>query len=194
MPSPRPNFHPGCYYHFYNRGHSRVTIFIEPDNYLFSLKKMKLYSRQLGLSIIAYCLMPNHYHFLVRQDGEHAAGLLPQRIFNSYSKAFNQRYQHTGTLFEGHYRVKYIDNISHLLHLCRYIHGNPVKDGLVSDPDDWPYSNYQEWVQKRHGTLFDPAFVQAHFHTPEEYRHFVLADLRGRELPKETKMYLDQVE
>ncbi|MBC8497074.1 MAG: hypothetical protein H8D37_05375 [Chloroflexi bacterium] len=55
---------------------------------------MKKYCAQFSLSLIVYCLMPNHYHYLVRQDGEGRVGLLPQRVFNSYSKAYNKRYGH----------------------------------------------------------------------------------------------------
>jgi REP element-mobilizing transposase RayT len=152
---------------------------------------MKHYAQELNLVLIAYCLMPNHYHFLIRQDGDLSAGLLPQRVFNSYSKAYNVRYQHSGTLFEGPYKVRQVDELSHLLHLCRYIHGNPVKDGFVSDPGDWPYSNYQEWIGVRDGTLFDASFVREHFATPTEYRDFLLDDLSRRDLPPEIKRYLD---
>ena len=83
--------------------------------------------------------MPNHYHFLVRQDGEFPAGLLPQRVFNSYSKAYNRWYDHHGT-YSIPYQVKLISKDAHLLHLCRYIHYNPQKDGLVANLIDWPYS------------------------------------------------------
>ena len=77
MPKPRPEYQAGNYYHFYNRGRSRLSIFHEPDNYLFVLRKVKRYLREYYLAMIAYCLMPTHYHFLIRQDGEHPAGLLP---------------------------------------------------------------------------------------------------------------------
>ncbi len=194
MPQKRPEYTPGQYYHFFNRGAHRVSIFREPDNYLFVLRKVKKYLIKLKLSMIAYCLMPNHYHFLTRQDGEYAAGLLPQRVFNSYSKAYNKRYEHSGTLFEDNYKVKPVVKSSHLLHLCRYIHGNPVKDGLVADPGDWPYSNYLEWVGERDGTLYDPEFARVNFGSPQEYRTFVFADLRGRELAGEVKSYLDELD
>ena len=158
----RPEYLPGGYYHLYNRGAHKASIFREADNYLFVLRKVKHYCQALALTSIAYCLMPNHYHFLVRQDSEHRAGLLPQRVFNSYTKSFNKRYEHSGTLFEGNYKVLAVEEESHLLHLCRYIHANLVKDGLVADPADWPYSNYREWVGERDGTLVDRAFVRAH--------------------------------
>ena len=193
MPQPRPPYLEAHYYHFYNRGRSRLSIFLEPDNYYFVLGKMKHYLPVFQLRVIAYCLMPNHYHFLVCQDGDQPAGLLPQRIFNSYSKAYNKRYSHSGTLFEGNYRVKMVENDGHLLHLCRYIHGNPVKDGLVANPADWPYSNYQEWIYQRDGTLYDREFVQQHFSNPADYRAFVMDDLRGRDLPEDVKIYLDDL-
>jgi len=192
MPQKRPEYTPGQYYHFYNRGAHRVSIFREPDNYLFVLRKVKKYLIELELSMIAYCLMPNHYHFLTRQDGKHAAGLLPQRVFNSYSKAYNKRYEHSGTLFQDNYKVKPVVKSSHLLHLCHYIHGNPVKDGLVADPGEWPYSNYLEWIGERDGTLYDPEFARVNFGSPQEYRTFVMADLRRRQLPDEIKGYLDE--
>jgi hypothetical protein len=108
MPIPRPAYLPGHYYHIYNRGAHRKSIFKEPANFLFVQRKIKQYSQQFKLTVIAYCLMPNHYHLLIRQDGEFRAGLLPQHVFNSYSKAYNKRYDHSGTLFEGNYRVKVI--------------------------------------------------------------------------------------
>ena len=128
-------------YHIYNRGARQVTIFREPTNYLFTISKLKEYSQTKQIRVIAYCLMPNHYHLLVRQNSEEPAGDLPQFVFNSYSKAYNKMYSHSGTLFEGRFRAKAIQTTSHLLHLCRYIHGNPVKDGLVAEPGDWHYSN-----------------------------------------------------
>ena len=193
MPTPRPAYLTNQFYHFYNRGAHRVSIFREPDNYLFVLQKMKEYAIKFQLAIIAYVLMPNHYHLLVRQDGEHQAGLLPRYVFNSYSKAYNKRYEHSGTLFEGNYKVKPITSSKHLLHLCRYIHGNPVKDGLVANPADWDYSNYLEWIGERDGSLFDPEFVRANFTSSTLYRDFVLHDLRGRDLPEDIKLYLENL-
>ena len=75
----------GLYYHIYNRGARQVTIFRERMNYLFAISKIKEYSQSQGVCVIAYCLMPTHYHFLARQDGETPAGNLPRFVFNSYS-------------------------------------------------------------------------------------------------------------
>ena len=190
MPAKWPEYLPGHYYHIYNRGAHRISIFREDDNYIFVLRKMKDYCRSLSLTPIAYCLLPNHYHYLICQDGELPAGLLPQRVFNSYSKAYNKRYEHSGTLFEGNYRVILIEQEAYLLHLCRYIHANPVIHGLVADVADWPYSNYLEWIGEREGTLVDRDFVRTHFPTANSYREFVSAYLADRRLPKELETYL----
>jgi len=184
----------GVYYHIYNRGAHKVGIFREEANYLFALSKVKEYSKTNHISIIAYCLMPNHYHFLLRQDGKEPAGNLPQSVFNSYTKAYNKRYQHSGTLFEGRFRAKLIQTKSHLLHLCRYIHGNPVKDGLVADPADWPYSNYLEWTGEREGTLLDRAFIESQFDNAGEYRKFLFEYLKSRQLPDDVRKFLEDLE
>jgi putative transposase len=182
---------PGGYYHIYNRGARQGSIFREPTNYLFVIARMKHYAIRLSLSVIAYCLMPTHYHFLLRQDGEKPAGLLTQRIFNSYTKAYNIRYKLSGTLFEHRFQAKAIKNTSYLLQLCRYIHANPVKDGLVADPADWPYSNYLEWIGERNGTLVDRTFVHDHFSDDADYKAFVLDYLRSRTLPEDVQRYLN---
>ena len=94
-------FEKGCYYHIYNRGANRETIFREDANYLFLLKRLSEQVMKKKISVVAYCLMPNHYHFLLRQDSNAAISELIQAIFNSYSKAFNKKYNRSGTLFEG---------------------------------------------------------------------------------------------
>ncbi len=191
MPYRAIQFVQGQYYHIYNRGSGRQPIFRESDNYLYVLRLMKKYAVKLCVAVIAYCLMPNHYHFLLRQDSERAAGLLAQRVFNSYTKAFNKRYSATGTLFAGRYKAIHIDKDEYLLHVCRYVHANPVKDRLVTRLEDWPYSNYQEWVGARDGMLVDPNFVREHFPATRTYRQFVLDYLAGlARLPEGLESYL----
>lgn len=191
MPPRQVQFAPGEYYHIYNRGSGRLPIFREQVNYQFLLLRLKKYVGELSVAVIAYCLMPNHYHFLLRQDALDAAGLVAQRVFNSYVKMFNKRYDRTGTLFEGRFKAIHVDRESYLLHLCRYIHANPVKDGLVARLEDWPYSNYHEWIGVRHGSLVDMEFVTANFPQPGLYRQFVQDYLDGRaKMPKEIKPYL----
>ncbi len=109
----------------------------------------------------------------------------PQRVFNSYSKAYNKRYDHSGTLFEGRYKAKHVDSDAYLRHLCCYIHANPVKDGLVEHIEEWPYSNYLEWMGLRSGILVDRQFVAEMFSDTVSYEGFVRDYLLTRRLSDE---------
>jgi len=182
------------YYHIYNRGVSKSTLFREPTNYLYTIEKIQKYRKANHITVIAYCLMPNHYHLLVRQDGEEPAGNLPQSVFNSYSKAYNLKYSHNGTLFEGRFRSQPIQTQSHLRHLCRYIHGNPVKDGMTTDPADWQWSNYLEWIGERNGSMVDRGFIKNQFGSAEEYKRFLYDYLKSRQLPGDVKKFLNDLE
>jgi REP element-mobilizing transposase RayT len=126
-----------------------------------------------AVAVIAYCLMPNHYHFLLRSERDDAIGRFVQRLFNSYTQAFNRQQTRSGTLFEGRAKSILIDNEGYLIYLCRYIHLNPVVAGLVAKAEDWPYSNYLEWIGARPGTLVDRDFMCSYFANAEEYRTFI---------------------
>ena len=184
----------GMYYHIYNRGVSKSTLFREPTNYLFVIEKLQKYRLENQVAVIAYCLMPNHYHLLLRQDGEKPAGNVPQFMFNRYSKAYNLRYAHSGTLLEGRYRAKPIRSTSHLFHLCRYIHGNPVKDGLVADPVDWQWSNYLEFIGERKGSLVDLEFIKTQFIDGWTYKQFLFQYLKSRQLPWDIQRLINELE
>jgi REP element-mobilizing transposase RayT len=91
----------GGHYHIYNRGANRQPIFRDDENYRFLLGRVKEAAAEWQASVLAYCLMPNHFHFVLRQDSEHPLSGFVQAVFNSYTKAFNKRYERSGTLFEG---------------------------------------------------------------------------------------------
>jgi hypothetical protein len=97
-------------------------------------------------------------------------------------------------LFQGAFQSKLIEKYPYLLNLCIYIHANPVKDGLVSDLSDWPYSNYLEWLGQRDGTLVDHEFIREHFDTPVAYQALVRDYLQTKGLPKDVRMYLQSLE
>ena len=101
---------PGYPHHVTQRGNRRQRTFFCDDDYRYYIELLSRYSQQAKTEIWAYCLMPNHYHFLIRQEGESPASYLPQYIFNSYSKYYNHLYDHSGTLFEGKYKVKLVQN------------------------------------------------------------------------------------
>lgn len=160
----------GHYYHIYNRGAHRSTLFRDDTCYRFAIERMQKIATRLSIHVVSYCLMPNHYHFCVRQDGNVTADQLPRRIFNSYIKWFNHRYNHSGTLFERRFQAKAVDNDAYLRTLCLYIHANPVKHGLTLEPELWPYSNYAEWIGKRGESTSEPEVLVEQFGSAQHYQ------------------------
>ena len=92
MPKRDIEYVQGGYYHVYNRGAGGHHLFIETDNYLYVIQQMKKYSFLLQVSIIAYCLMPNHYHYLIRQYGEIPVSELPKRCLLSDAQSLSLSY------------------------------------------------------------------------------------------------------
>jgi len=117
--------------------------------------------------------MPNHYHLLVRQDGEHLISRFIQSIFNSYVQALNKQIDRKGPLFEGRYKHILVDEDEYLMHLMRYIHRNPVEARLVSLPDNWIFSNYLEFIGQPKGRLVDLSIRDMYFNSADEYKEFV---------------------
>ena len=181
----------GQYYHVYNRGTNRQPIFTYEENYWFLLRRVKLYLPLYQISIIAYALMPNHYHFLVGVHKEGSLSQFFQRLFNSYSQAFNKQQNRSGTLFAGRAKSIPVDKSNYVYALVRYIHLNPVVAGLVKTPGDWQFSNYLEWIDARNDGLFDPQFREMFFSSPDEYKRFVLSDIPEALERKISKYYLD---
>ncbi len=181
----------GHIYHVYNRGCNRERIFISDDNYRYLLKQVKRFLSDSAVSIIAYCLMPNHYHFLLRSDSDNAVGRFIQRLFNGYTQAFNRQQGRRGTLFEGRAKSIEVADDQYTVYLCRYIHLNPVVAGLVKQPEDWPYSNYLEWIGQRPGTLIDRDFVRFYYPEPAEYEAFICSSIDEAMAAKLEKYYTD---
>ena len=172
MPYRKEKFSSGAYYHLFNRGVNKEPIFFERENYLFFLRQMRKYFTNEWLIIIAYCLMPNHYHLLVHIKTDELSAVV-QRFALSYSKAINKRFNRVGSLFQGPFKAVQVDNNEYLLHLSRYIHFNPVDAGLVNKPEAWEFSSYCDYIGFRKGTLIDPEIVLSQFTSAQDYKKFV---------------------
>jgi putative transposase len=152
----------GYCYHIYNRGNNREKLFYEPWNYAYF---MQLYIKYIDpiAETYAYCLIGNHFHFLVRiKDREIIADVNPKDrplwryfadFFNAYAKMINLKYNHTGSLFQERYRRKKVHTEKYLYQLILYIHLNPVKHGITDRYDNYPYSSYKSILSEKNTRL-----------------------------------------
>ncbi len=164
MPKYKEILEPDYYYHIYNRANGNEKLFLNDDNYSYFLQKYNHYINPIA-DTFTYCLMPNHFHFLVRikpisnlTGFGNLSGLdniskhLSQQFsnfFNAYTKAFNKQNNRKGSLFERPFnRIKITTN-EYLLNAINYIHQNPVNHGLAENIDDWKYSSYNVFLSNR---------------------------------------------
>lgn len=138
------------YYHIYNRGVNRETIFKEPKNYLYFLDRYK-HHLSAQVNTLCYCLMPNHFHFFVQMKDDTDDATVTKafkNFFISYAKAINKGYDRIGSLFQNKFKKKEIDSDAYFSMIIAYLHLNPVRAGLVRQPKDWKFSSYQALISE----------------------------------------------
>ena|SRR5687767_10654450 len=144
----------GEYFHIYNRGVNGENLFKEKNNYCYFLEQYKYYCSGI-LETLAYCLLKNHFHLLVRikknvevprNDGKGMFRLNASKqlghLFNSYAQSINRAHQRTGPLFESPFERKRVEDEKYLVSMIHYCHRNPVHHGFVNDLRDWEFSSY----------------------------------------------------
>jgi len=159
-------------YHIFNRGCNRNPIFYTDENYRYLTEKISITVERFGVDVIAYGLMPNHYHLLAQQNSEVPISKWLQYIFNGYSQAINKQEDRTGTLFEGRPKHILIDSDEYLLDVIAYIHYNSVAAGLAQKADEWEFSNCLEWLGKREATLISNHIIDT-FVSRFDYEEFL---------------------
>ena len=155
---------PNNYFHIYNQGNNKQKIFFEEENYIFFLKKVRRYIAPYA-DILAYCLMPNHFHFLLRTN-ENSCRLVKigsleipalsngfRNLESSYAQAINKKFKRTGSLFRQKTKFKFIKDDYNALFCLHYIHQNPLRAGLVNKMEQWQYSSFVDYCELRNGTL-----------------------------------------
>ena len=155
MSKKRMPFFKGAYYHLYNKNLIGTLMFQDKQDYYIFIERLYALSEILGIRIIAFCLMPTHFHILVQQCNDFPAGLLIARIFNSYSKRYNFKYKKKGRWLQSTYKAKQVSDSAYLTHLCRYIHANPILAGLTDQPHEWPFTNFHMFTKemKKHENI-----------------------------------------
>lgn len=197
------------FYHIYNRGNGKSTIFFNDSDrrrfqkllYLCnsdnpvvfktvqSLALDKIERGETLVDIGAYCLMPNHFHLLLREKREGGISIFIQKLLTAYSKYLNKKYERTGTLFEGPFRATHVDRDEYLKYLFSYIHLNPVKlidpnwkengvanrDSAKRYLDQYSYSSYIDYMGKgrEEGSIIERNAFPEYFSDFKEFEQFI---------------------
>jgi len=146
------------YYHIYNRGNNGENIFLKDEDFEFFLQKY-VEMIQPYAKTYAYCLLPNHYHFLIKFDHlnpincySHPSHLF-RKFFQYYAIWFNKKRNRRGSLFTKYYRRIEVTSDDYLRRLIFYIHLNPVKHGIAKDFKSYPYSSFGSYIS------FEPSII-----------------------------------
>lgn len=185
------------FYHIYNRGVEKRQIFSNERDYQrflqtifyyqftgpkppFSKKDSLVYQNldftknPKAVAILCYCLMPNHFHLLVRQNKEGGIHKFMQQTLNSYTKYFNTKNKRVGPLLQGTFKAVPIETDEHLLHVSRYIHLNPFVSDLTRDLESYPYSSYLNFIGQKVDQIATKEPILDFFKNPAEYKEFVV--------------------
>ncbi len=179
----------GEYFHIYNRGNGKNKVFLDEEDYQFFILRLNQnlfpdtyktkysYSTPLpknSFSMICYCLMPNHFHFLIKQNREIPTSKLMLKVCTSYSKYFNKKYKSVGHIFQDQFKQIWVDDNSYLVWLSAYIHENPGVAGLVSNSSRYNWSSYSDFVGLKRGSIkCDREIILEQFIGPKNYCDFV---------------------
>lgn len=187
MATPPRFFEDGSYYHVYNRGSRKQSIFFNYYEYKRFLEKIVKYKNKYPINILAYCLMPNHFHFLLQQVGSNSISSFISDLCNSHSRYLNVKYDSVGSIFQGRFKAKRVDKDEYLIHLSRYIHLNPVEildyPGL-KNPEEilyYKWSSFSAYLNGRKDEITDPEFILNYFskkNPVDDYKNFVLSNFQ----------------
>ncbi len=145
---------PNAVHHVTSRGDRRELIFSDDIDRQRLLDILGLATARFGATVLAYCLMGNHYHFVLRMH-EAKLSRLMRHVNGVYTQAFNRRHGVAGHLFQGRFKAILVDSDSYLLAVCRHVELNPVRAGLVQQAGEWAWSSYRAHV----GLMLVPAWL-----------------------------------
>lgn len=135
----------------------------------------KLFTSERIIDILSYCLMPNHFHFLLKQTSDKGIATFISNFSNAYTKYFNTKAERTGPLLEGVFKAVHIESEEQLIHVSRYIHLNPVASSIIPKEqlNDYLWSSYPEYIGMSGTVICEKESVLGYFKSITEYQKFV---------------------
>jgi len=161
------------FYHLFNRSNNKEIVFKSRENFFYFLSKYHKYLSEF-VETLAYCLMPDHFHFLIYVKTKNIEQLKKNIgiLLSSYTKAINKAYNRNGSLFQQHTKTKLLLDEKNIHTVLAYIHQNPVRKGLVKRIEDWDFSSYPGYIGMTNNALVEKSFVLSKFNTIDEFKFF----------------------
>ena len=138
----------GVCYHVINRGNAKSTVYHDSDDYQSFVALMAKACDRLPMRILAYCLMPNHFHLVLWPYGDRDLSRWMQWLLTSHVRRYHRRRGTSGRIWQGRFKAFPIQKDAHLLTVMRYVERNPVRANLVSSAADWKWSSHSQSVSK----------------------------------------------
>ncbi len=155
MPRAARNLVDNEIYHVLNRGNGKQTVFESEADYAQFIRLLRHAKAEHPVSIFGYCLMPNHFHLIVRPTQADMLSFFMRWLLTSHVRRHHQRKGTTGHLWQGRYKSFRIRDDGHLLMVMRYVERNPVRAALVERATDWAWSSHRERLGFQSNTLLD---------------------------------------
>lgn len=141
MPRPRRTTPAGYCYHVLSRGNARQRVFHKDEDYAAFLKLLDDAHDRCPMRVLAYCLMPNHFHFVLWPRGDGDVSRWMQWILTTHVRRYHEHYQTSGHVWQGRFKAFPIEEDTHLLTVLRYVERNPLRAGLAPGVDDWRWNS-----------------------------------------------------
>ena len=180
MPRASRHLVDGFIYHVLNRGNGKQRIFHKDQDYVSFIILMKEAKKRYPIDIFAYCLMPNHFHFVLRSSPADNLGKWVHWLLTVHSRRYHHYYETSGHIWQGRYKNFMVQDDDHLLTVLRYAEGNAVRAGLVFSAKDWSWSSLRERIDAENGGIIDEPPVGI----PSDWIRFVDEPLTANELEK----------
>ncbi len=166
------------FYHVFSRGNRKQSIFLGEVDYKHFLTLMSESCEKHAVEIHAFCLMPNHFHMLIKADAVAMAKFF-QRLLSMYTYRFNHFYDQVGHLFQGRYQSRPIESDMYVMEVSRYIHNNPFELNLQTT-ENYPWSSLPGYIDpKFKNTFLRTDFILGYFSSPLAYLAFVRKGAKG---------------
>jgi len=150
------------YYHIIFRGVNHCHLFEEQADFARLYDLLTALKSELSFKVHAYCLLNNHCHILIQEESTASIGQIMKQLLSPYASWFNRKYGRSGALIANRYKSECVEDDKYMLALVRYIHQNPLEAGIVKRIEDYRWSSYREYLDKRQA-LTDTGFVLEYF-------------------------------